>query len=305
MTEYAASFMANGKGMLVLDDYAAASVTAPPWPGLSFERYSELIMRSTRLSPYLSTVIVSRDTVLAGAARPHKIGLGVRMTLPAGRAPGDLRGRLATMASHGVTLAEWRANLPLAKIPRGGVHTDAATLAEGAAASLAEGITPLLTVAMPDLESHSQGVTHAATANALTAVSAALASAGIDPAAALLRVNMIVPGSTNPTQPDPIDVAQSTVAVLSESIDPALGGVVLLSGGQHIDQACQNLRAIAQVAHDRSSPWPITFGFTRATVMASLDVPEAKDEQAVHGALVDACERAFESASGSATCAAP
>ena len=93
MTSNAASFMANGKGLLVLDDYALACITAPPWLGLSFDRYTELVMQSTRLSPYLSAVIVSRDTVLEGAPRLHGIGLGVRMTLPAGRGPHS--------ASHG------------------------------------------------------------------------------------------------------------------------------------------------------------------------------------------------------------
>lgn len=314
MASKAASFMAHGRGVLVLDNYALAAVTAPPWPGLSFDRYTELVLQSTGLSPYLSAVIVSRDTVLDGAPHLHGIGLGVRMTLPAGRAPGDLRSRLADLASCNVTLAEWRANLPVGRVPRGAVHTDAASLAEGAAASLAEGVTPILTVAMPDLESQSQGVTHAATANALTALSAALVSADVDPAAVLLRVNMIVSGSANCTQPQPFQVAESTLAVLDESIDHDLGGVVLLSSGQSLDKACENLLAIADLAHKLSSPWPITFGFTRAVVGESLDVSQVKNEQFVHGlgyvqvkneqlvhdALVRACDQAFQSASGSA-----
>ena len=322
MASKAASLMAHGRGVLVLDKYALAVVTGPPWPGLSFDRYTELVLQSTGLPPYLSAVIVSRDTVLDRPPHRHGIGLGVRMALPAGRAPGDLRSGLADLASRNVTLAEWRANLPAGRVRRGRVRTvapsltecAAESLAECAAASLAAGITPILTVAMPVLETQSQGVTHAATANALTVLSAALVSADVDPAAVLLRVNMIVAGSANCAQPQPFQVAESTLAVLHESIDPDLGGVVFLSSGQSLEMACENLLAIADLAHKRSSPWPITFGFTRAVVGASLGVSrvkkeqfvrglgyvEVKNEELVHDALVRACDQAFQSASGSA-----
>lgn len=304
MADKAASFVGHGKGILVLDDYALAAVAAPTWPGLGFDRYTDLVMQSTSLAPYLSAIIVARDTVLGGTPHPQGIGLGVRMPLGADRLPGDLRSQLAAMAAEQVTLAEWRANLPVGSVAKGSVHTDAEGLAEGAAASLAEGITPVVTVAMPDLESHSQGVTHAATANALTAISAALTDAGVDPAAVLLRVNMIIPGSAHRTQPQPDQVAESTLNVLDESVDPDLGGIILLSGGQSLDHACNNLRAITDLAKQQSSPWPITFGFTRAVVSASLDVSQVGDEQVVHDALVQACARASQSASGSDALAA-
>lgn len=314
MASKAASLMEHGRGVLVLDNYALAAVTAPPWPGLSFERYTDLVLQSTGLSPYLAAVIVSREIVLEGAHHLHGIGLGVRMTLPAGRAHGRLRSRLADLASCNVTLAEWRANLPLERIPRGAVHAAAASLAEGAAASLAEGVTPILTLAMPDLESQGEATTYAATANALTALSTALVRADVNPAAVLLRVNMIVSGSADCIQTKPFQVAESTLAVLDESIDHDLGGVVLLSSGQSLERACENLLAIADLAHKLSSPWPIAFGFTRAVVGESLDVSEVKSEQRVHGlgyvqvkneqfvhdALVRACAQAFQSASGSA-----
>ena len=63
---------------------------------------------------------------------------------------------------------------------------------------------------MPDLEAHSQGVTLAATANALTALSAALVSADVDPSVMLLRVNMIVSGSAYRTQPRSLEGAESS-----------------------------------------------------------------------------------------------
>lgn len=323
MASKAASLMAHGRGVLVLDEYALAVVTGPPWPGLGFDRYTELVLQSTDLRPYLSAVIVSRDTVLDRPPHRHGIGLGVRVALPAGRAPGDLRSGLADLASRNVTLAEWRVNLPAGRTRRGlcrGVVSTVApsltecaaeSLAECAGASLAAGITPILTVAMPVLETQSQGVTHAATAKALAALSAALVSADVDPAAVLLRVNMIVAGSANRAQPQPLQVAESTLAVLHESIDPDLGGVIFLSSGQSLERACENLLAIADLAHKLSSPWPITFGFTRSVVGASLGVSpvkkeqvvrglgyvEVKNEELVHDALIRACGQAFQSAS--------
>lgn len=283
MTAKAAALMSPGKGVLVLDDYARAAVDALARPAMSFPQFIELVMHSTSLSPYLSGLVVPPDALPATGTRPPEITLGVRMPIPAGS---------FTLAEQDVGVAEWRANLSPGQVERGSTHTDAGALADGAAASIAASITPILTIAMPDLGTHSRGVTHAATANALTALSAALSRSGVDPAVVLMRVNMVVPGTDHPQQPTPEETAASTLTVLAESVPSDLGGVMLLSGGQSLDRACENLRAISSLARERSSQWPITFGFTRALVNAALDGSDPHDD------LVRACARASQSASG-------
>lgn len=297
LSDQAATFMRTPKGMLVLDDYARTPMSAPEWPGLTFEQYTQMVLGSTTLGEVLSAVVVGPDAINRIDRMPSEVRVGVRMPLGKDMPDGDLGRQLATFAAKGVRLAEWRANLPVEHVPPKATHTDADALALGAAASLAEDVTPLLTVAMPDLESHTQQVTHAATANALTSLFAALEKEGVDPSAVLVRVNMILPGSAHAIQRGPDEVARSTLSVLDETVDPAVGGVMLLSGGQELDVACQNLRAIAALSAG-SSRWPITFGFTRALVAASLDVADPHDEQLVHDALLRACRRASQSASG-------
>lgn len=295
LSDQAATFMSADKGLLVLDDYALTAVNAPDRPGLSFEQYTRMVLGSTALSEFLAAVVVGPDTDIA--RMPAELQVGVRMPLGKDVPDGEPGRHLEALAAKGIRLAEWRANLPVGHVAPQETHTDAESLADGATASLAAGVTPVLTVAMPDLESHTQQVTHAATANALTSLFVALEKEGVDPSAVLLRVNMILPGSAHLTQRSPREVAQSTLSVLDETVDPAVGGVILLSGGQELDVACQNLHAIAELSAG-SSRWPITFGFTRALVAASLDVADPHDEQHVHDALVRACRRASQSASG-------
>lgn len=283
MTAKAAALMQPGKGMLVLDDYAQAAVDRASHAGLSFQRYIELVIDSTSLAPFLSAVVVAPDALPDVEKSAPEIGLGVRMPVPTGG--------YSPTHPH-VNIAEWRANLSPAQVARGSTHTDAEALATGAATSLAGGITPVLTIAMPDLGTHSQGVTHAATANALSALSTAVSRLAIDPAAVLLRVNMITPGIDHGSRPTPDEIASSTLRVLDESISADVAGVLLLSGGQSLDEACENLRAIVSLARERSVPWPITFGFTRALVNASLE------GTAPHDDLAHACERAAQSVSG-------
>src|SRR5215207_7389381 len=94
----ATPFTSGGKGLLILDDYASAVMTAPAWPGLSFEHYVRMVMTSTELPSYLSGIVVSCDTVLDGAPRPKNVGRGVRMPLVDRSTPGELRAKLAALS---------------------------------------------------------------------------------------------------------------------------------------------------------------------------------------------------------------
>jgi len=307
----AASLLAPGKGVLVADEYVGAMLE----PGgvqrsvRTLDQYVDLALATPRLTDWVSGVLLTADTFSA-VARPgataeghaRDIQLGVRMDIGLARPQAGFdaaRTQLAGVREAGATFVEWRANLDPTQVAPGSSHVDAEALALGAAAAQGEQILPLLTIAMPDLASHTAAVSQAVTGNALEELFAQLARSGIDTSAVLLRLNMVVAGDRNPEQATPEDVARATLAVISQSVPADVPGILFLSGRQQLDQACANLAAIASLARELDHPARFTFGFARTLVAGSLaawrDDADHADDAAVQQALADSCALAAQS----------
>ena len=277
LDETAAAIFTPPKGMLVVDEYAEALVGPD-----HAHRFIEAVLRTEGLVDHISSVLLTAQafaTVRPSVAQPL---IGVRATSP--------ETNLAELARAGVSFVEWRENLSPVDVPRGAVHVGVKALARGAAAAQAEGILPVLTIAMPELGASSITVAQAVTTNALFALRNELDQSGVDPAHLVLRINMIAPGLSNPVPADPDEVARRTVALLDKGMPPETPGVLLLSGGRPLDQACAYLQAIVS---DQSHPWHVTFGFSRPLLTAAADAwVRAEDWEHI---LLDNCRRAGES----------
>ncbi len=197
---------------------------------------------------------------------------------------------LAELARSGASFVEWRENLSPLDVPRGGVHVGVEALARGAAEAQAEGILPVLTIAMPDLGASSIQVNQAVTTNALLALRDEIDRAGVNPRHLLLRINMVVPGISNPVTADSEEVARRTVGLLEKGVPAETPGVLLLSGGQPLDQACMYLEAVAS---DPGHPWRVTFAFSRSLIAAAASawVQDGEWERI----LLQSCRRASQS----------
>ncbi|HEU4511619.1 MAG TPA: class I fructose-bisphosphate aldolase [Nocardioidaceae bacterium] len=313
----AADLLAPGRGILVADEYVDRAIDRAAGSGASrgpcsTSDYLRLALDSWGLESYLTGVLLTQrtfdDTEQLRTLKQYRDGaapllFGVRMDasrtgMRDGR-PVDLDDARRTLADNrlaGARFAEWRANIDPMTVPRGQVHVDAVALARGAAASQAEGVLPLVTVAMPDLASHSTAVTRAVTANALRELFTELQGMAVDLSALVLRINMVLPGDAHRHQPLPDEVADTTLGVLGETVPPAVAGVAFLSGGQSIGRATTHLAAIVDRAREQSRPWPLTFAFTRALVAESVtawtcdreSVPQAQRE------LVQSCRAAAQ-----------
>ncbi|MFI6830126.1 class I fructose-bisphosphate aldolase [Kribbella sp. NPDC050241] len=272
MDETAAAILAPPKGMLVVDEYAEALVGAD-----QAHFFAEAVLRTEGLSNYVSAVLLTPGTFTALGTTEAAPLIGVRMTSAEADVPA------------GASFVEWRENLSPLDVPRGSVHVGVETLALGAAAAQAKGILPVLTIAMPELGASSIGVTQAVTTNALLALRAELDRVGVDPHHLLLRINMVVPGLTNPVPADSEQVARRTVALLEKGVPAQTPGVLLLSGGQPLDRACAHLEAIASVP---GQPWRVTFGFSRPLISAAAEAwSRGADYERV---LLDNCRQASE-----------
>jgi fructose-bisphosphate aldolase class 1 len=279
--ETAAAILAPPKGMLVADEYAEALVP----------RTAELALREPALTDHISALLLTAETF--AATRPLRRQLpesplvGVCLD-PSGT---GLRDRLAEAAHDGASFVELRAHLSPLDVPHGATHIEADKLASAAAAAQAEGLLPVLTIAMPDLGASSLTVNQATTTNALLALRDHLQRAGVDPRQLIIRLNMVVAGLSNPATAAPEHVARRTVQLLEWGLPNGTPGVLLLSGGQSLDQASANLSAVSALAVRRGVPWRVTFGFSRALVAAA----KGSDDAAARKLLVESARRASES----------
>ena len=287
--ETIATILSPAKGMLVADEYAEALV-AGGGDRDAVHRFAELLASTPELAGYVSSVLLTRDTFDAVADRlPGGPLVGVRLDTRSDPAAG-----FTDLVRTSASFVEWRAHVPPHEVSRGAVHIDAQMLARGAAAAQSEGIVPVLTVAMPDLGHATIRVSQAVTSNALVALREELDKAVVDATRLLLRVNMVVAGEADPAPKDPQQVADLTLTVLERCL-PGTAGVLLLSGGQPLDRACGNLRAISALASRRSDPRPVTFGFSRPLVGAAAEAFSVGDIVEAARLLVENARRASES----------
>lgn len=315
--------LSPGRGVLVADEYVDRTIArrAPRHPGRSCTTsdYLRVALDSWGLESYLSGVLLTPETFRATeqlrTLKQYRDGsapllFGVRMDaartrpLADGRPSPDLpdvRRDLGENRIAGARFAEWRANVDPRTVARGEVHVDARALAQGAAASQAEDVLPMVTVAMPDLASHSQSVTQAVTANALRALFVELDSLRVDLAALVLRINMVVPGDHHRRQATPDEVAEATLRVIEETVPSEVAGIAFLSGGQDVARASENLAAIVGLARTRQVRSRLTFAFTRALVAESVASWACDPENAPQAQrdLVQGCRLAGQALSGS------
>jgi len=316
--QVATSLLRTGRGIFVADEYVGEML--PPAgarpPARTLAEYVDLVVATPGVDDWLSGVLTTADafavsehrlTVQQHADPPPAVQLGVRLGIDLARPrPGDgsadedeeVRRQLAAHRQAGATFTEWRANLEPASVERGASHVEAEALARGAAASQAEHILPLVTIAMPDLASHSAAVTQAVTGNALDELFTQLARFEVDTSAMLLRINMVVAGDDhNVVQASPEDVAQATLALISKSVPDDVPGVVFLSGGQRLDQACSNLAAISSLARQLGYPWSLSFAYARALVPRSVESRREVDDATVQREFLEFCRQASQSLS--------
>lgn len=315
----ARSLLASGKGILVADEYVDTSITQLVPQGAtghvpSTGQYVDLVLDAPSLQTYISAVLLTGATFASmqpsrihhrhsGSGQPMAFGVRMdasRAHLAAGQGMTEgldgVRRQLADHRAAGAVFAEWRANLSPPDVAKGEAHIDAEALARGAAASQSEDILPLVTIAMPDLASHSAAVAQAVTGNALEALFKHMQRLDVDTSALLLRMNMVVAGDRSSDQAAPDDLARATLKVISHSVPADVPGIAFLSGGQPIAIACANLSAITVLNQASAEPRPLTFAFTRALVTSSLEAwrGDPANVSAAQRELVQNCRQAAQ-----------
>jgi fructose-bisphosphate aldolase, class I len=184
-----------------------------------------------------------------------------------------LRDRLAEYVQLGARFAKWRAVITIGKgIPsRACVEANAQTLARYAALCQEAGLVPIVEPEVLMDGEHTLAQCFAVTEYVLHTVFDQLYIQEVVLEGMLLKPNMVVPGSTGPTQESVDAVADSTVRCLARTVPAAVPGIAFLSGGQTAELASARLNAM-NLRFKSRPPWALAFSFARAIQQPAMEI---------------------------------
>ncbi len=103
----------------------------------------------------------------------------------------------------------------------------------------------------------------------------------------ILKASMVIPGKESGVIVMPLEVSNSTLRTLQNSVPTEVNGIVFLSGGQTPDQATFNLNEINKLNKDHKfGPWELSFSFGRALQEEALKVWNGKVENVANAQRV-------------------
>jgi fructose-bisphosphate aldolase, class I len=290
----AQELVASGKGILAADESAPTIEKRFQSVGVANTEenrraYRELLFTTQGLSAFVSGVILYDETLRqkakdgtpfaellaqAGMIPGIKVDRGAK---PLANFPGEkitegldgLRERLAEYARLGARFTKWRALIAIGDdIPsRTCAEANAHALARFAVLSQEAGLVPIVEPEVLMDGVHTIKRHYEVTEAMLRMVFHALFEHRVHQEAILLKANMVLAGSTCPTQASVAEAAQATSRCIQRTVPTAVPGIVFLSGGQSDVRATEHLDALNRLD---DSPWEMSFSFGRALQAPAL-----------------------------------
>lgn len=302
MREVAAALVAKPKGIFAADESGGSTEKRFTSVGVESteenrRQYRQLFFTTPEIEDYLSGVILFDETARQksddGVLFPELLrqrGLipGIKVDKGLEPLPGfedetvtggldGLQNRLKEYAEMGLKFAKWRAALRVGdgKPSPATVIANVHALARYAADCQAAGIVPIVEPEVMLDGDHTLDQTKEALAGVLDELFVQLELLKVDLSATILKTSMVISGKECPRQSTTDEVAEATVEVLTGHVPKELAGIVFLSGGQAVQQATDNLRAITNLG---PHPWNITFSYARALQQPALEAWVGKAE---------------------------
>ena len=185
----------------------------------------------------------------------------------------DLHARLAEYSQMGARFAKWRAVIAVGDgIPsRGCIEANAQALARYAALCQEAGLVPVVEPEVLMDGDHTMERCREITEEVLRTVFMQLCTQRVMLEGMILKPNLVLPGSTCPTQETVDVVADATVRCLLRAVPAAVPGIAFLSGGQSAELASARLNAM-NVRFKSRLPWALAFSFARAIQQPALEI---------------------------------
>jgi fructose-bisphosphate aldolase class I len=298
LIETARTLVSDDKGLLAMDESTTTCNQRFAILGIaqtveSRRDYRELLITTPGLGEYISGAILYDETV----RQQKKDGTPfVKILLDSGIVPGikvdtgakdlagspeekitegldGLRARLAEYVQMGARFAKWRAVFTIGPgtPSRACIEANAQALARYAALAQEAGLVPVVEPEVLMAGDQTIDACRKVTEQVLHTVFEQIFTQRVIPEGMLLKPNMILPGSTCPTQDPAHVVARATVTSLFRAVPAAVPGIVFLSGGQSAELASDRLNAM-NTAYKSHLPWALSFSFGRALQQPALEI---------------------------------
>ncbi|NIM29609.1 MAG: fructose-bisphosphate aldolase class I [Gammaproteobacteria bacterium] len=283
------AMVADGKGILAIDE--SSPTIKKRFDSIGAEcseenrrAYRELLIGGEGINEFISGMILYDETIRQSAAdgTPFPQLLASRGIMPGIKVDGGakdlaghsgekvtegldgLRDRLAEYRELGAPFAKWRAVITIGGgIPsRGCISANAHALARYAALCQEAGIVPMVEPEVLLEGDHSIERCYEVTEATLRAVFGALYDQRVVLEGTILKASMVLSGNRAAKRAGVEEVAERTLACLTNSVPAALPGVVFLSGGQTPVEATAHLNAMNAMAS--TLPWKLSFSYSRA-----------------------------------------
>ena len=294
LAKIAKAMVAPGKGILAADE--SAPTIKKRFDSIHVESteqnrlaYREMLFTTKGAEEFISGVILFDETIRQkasnGAAIPELLSSkgilpGIKVDKGAkdlALAPGEkvtegldgLRERVAEYRQLGARFAKWRAVINIGGgIPSDGcIGVNAHALARYAALCVEGDLVPIVEPEVIMDGPHTIERCHEVTERTLAAVFAELREQRVPLNEIILKPNMVLSGSTCPTQASVRQVAEATLACFRKTIPDEMPGIVFLSGGQSDELATAHLNEMNKIG---GGPWELSFSYGRALQAAPL-----------------------------------
>ncbi len=302
MDDAVKKLLAPDKGVLALDwspstiakQFAKFGLTSSPELN---QAYRQMLVGSSELSNYVSGIILHEETInqkldngnsFTDELKSRGIVVGVRADNGSEKykdtdqdTTNGLDGlgeRLETYRQKGVSFTKWRAAYKISDLypSKEFVEESSRRLALFAKASHEAHLVPFVE---PDVEMNGNHTTtrcEEITTLVLRTLFEHLRKQSVDLSKIILKTNMVLPGKDGIVVAEPLEVANSTLRALRNSVPPEVPGIVFLSGGQSYDDSVMHLDKIEDLSKD--DPWKLSFSFARSLQVDALRIWGGKVE---------------------------
>ena len=287
------------KGILAADESTPsitkkfANVGLISTPELN-KKYREMLFTTPDIEKYISGVILFDETIKQGLGEVlSDKGILVGIKVDEGlesfndteeKVTKGLEGlseRLDIYKNLGAMFTKWRMVVKISDVyPSDAFLTeDLGRMADYAKLVQEKGMTPIVEPEILLDGNHTNTRCEEITTKTLKRLFEILKDKNVDLTNLILKASMVIPGKESGVIVMPLEVSNSTLRTLQNSVPTEVPLIVFLSGGQTSDQSIFNLNEIAKLNKDKKfGPWDLSFSFGRALQDEALVAWGGKDE---------------------------
>lgn len=258
------------------------------------KKYREMLFTTPDLEKYISGVILFDESIKQGlgeALLAKEIAVGIKVDEGLESFNGTeekvtkgldgLSERLDEYKKLGATFTKWRAVIKISDIyPSDAFLTETLTrMADYAKLVQSKDMTPIIEPEVLLDGNHTNTRCEEITTKVLKRMFEILKEKDVDLSALVLKASMVIPGKESGVIVMPLEVSNSTLRTLQNSVPNEVPLIVFLSGGQTAEQSVFNLNEIVKLNKDKKfGQWDLSFSFGRALQDEALSIWNGKDE---------------------------